>query len=88
MWNEVYMTRPDFSLLLSIYLSPPRPLSLSASDAIYVFRNFHVWNEGYMTRPDLGNPRFNGWQVLDATPQEISEGYDGMVHTLFSVKIA
>ncbi|XP_078508189.1 protein-glutamine gamma-glutamyltransferase E-like [Lissotriton helveticus] len=35
--------------------------------------NFHVWNEGWFTRPDLGSA-YDGWQVLDATPQELSEG--------------
>ena len=34
-------------------------------------RNFHVWNESWMSRPDLP-PGFEGWQVLDATPQEES----------------
>ncbi|XP_014667660.1 PREDICTED: hemocyte protein-glutamine gamma-glutamyltransferase-like isoform X2 [Priapulus caudatus] len=35
--------------------------------------NFHVWNESWMARPDLpaGN---GGWQAIDATPQETSEG--------------
>ncbi|XP_074868232.1 protein-glutamine gamma-glutamyltransferase E-like [Carettochelys insculpta] len=35
--------------------------------------NFHVWNESWFTRSDLG-PSYNGWQILDATPQERSEG--------------
>ncbi|XP_006874926.1 PREDICTED: protein-glutamine gamma-glutamyltransferase 6 [Chrysochloris asiatica] len=35
--------------------------------------NFHVWNESWFARQDLG-PTYNGWQVLDATPQEESEG--------------
>ncbi|XP_064132538.1 protein-glutamine gamma-glutamyltransferase 6 [Loxodonta africana] len=35
--------------------------------------NFHVWNESWFARRDLG-PTYNGWQVLDATPQEESEG--------------
>lgn len=38
-----------------------------------VCRNFHVWNEGWFVRTDLG-PSYNGWQVLDATPQERSQG--------------
>lgn len=37
------------------------------------FRNFHVWNECWMTRPDLPQG-FDGWQVIDATPQIISDG--------------
>ncbi|XP_075134178.1 protein-glutamine gamma-glutamyltransferase 6-like [Leptodactylus fuscus] len=35
--------------------------------------NFHVWNEAWFTRQDLGSS-YDGWQVLDATPQEPSEG--------------
>ncbi|KAJ8262588.1 hypothetical protein GJAV_G00168110 [Gymnothorax javanicus] len=35
--------------------------------------NYHCWNECYMTRPDLP-PGFGGWQVVDATPQETSDG--------------
>ncbi|XP_008847722.1 protein-glutamine gamma-glutamyltransferase 4 isoform X3 [Nannospalax galili] len=35
--------------------------------------NFHVWADAWMKRPDL--PQGNdGWQVLDSTPQEISDG--------------
>ncbi|XP_047453950.1 protein-glutamine gamma-glutamyltransferase 2-like [Mugil cephalus] len=37
--------------------------------------NFHVWVEGWMKRPDLGKGgSYDGWQVLDPTPQELSEG--------------
>ncbi|XP_029816203.1 protein-glutamine gamma-glutamyltransferase 6 [Manacus vitellinus] len=35
--------------------------------------NFHVWNESWFTRRDLGS-FYDGWQVLDATPQEKSKG--------------
>lgn len=44
-------------------------------------RNYHCWNECYMTRPDLP-AGFGGWQVVDATPQETSDG------TLSLVKIS
>ncbi|XP_030067813.1 protein-glutamine gamma-glutamyltransferase 6 [Microcaecilia unicolor] len=49
------------------YLGQPTKLS---KDSIW---NFHVWNEGWFARKDLGSI-FDGWQVLDATPQETSEG--------------
>ncbi|XP_031778774.1 annulin isoform X3 [Nasonia vitripennis] len=39
------------------------------SDSIW---NFHVWNEVWMKRLDL-TPDCHGWQVIDATPQELSE---------------
>ncbi|XP_028330126.1 coagulation factor XIII A chain [Gouania willdenowi] len=35
--------------------------------------NYHCWNECFMSRPDLP-PGFGGWQVVDATPQETSDG--------------
>ncbi|KAB0405908.1 hypothetical protein E2I00_012801, partial [Balaenoptera physalus] len=34
---------------------------------------FHVWNECWMIRKDLP-PGYNGWQVLDPTPQQTSSG--------------
>ncbi|XP_014253448.1 hemocyte protein-glutamine gamma-glutamyltransferase-like [Cimex lectularius] len=33
--------------------------------------NFHVWNDVWMSRPDLP-PGYGGWQIIDATPQEMS----------------
>jgi len=37
--------------------------------------NFHVWNELWMKRPDMGSKvDYDGWQVIDATPQEESFG--------------
>lgn len=40
-------------------------------------RNFHVWNDCWMKRPDLPSG-FDGWQVVDATPQETSSGEAGL----------
>ncbi|KAG8192992.1 hypothetical protein JTE90_028112 [Oedothorax gibbosus] len=40
------------------------------SDSIW---NFHVWNDVWMTRPDLPTG-YGGWQAIDSTPQETSEG--------------
>lgn len=37
------------------------------------YRNFHVWNEVWLARGDLGTS-YNGWQAIDATPQELSGG--------------
>ncbi|XP_066442823.1 protein-glutamine gamma-glutamyltransferase E-like [Eleutherodactylus coqui] len=44
--------------------------NLGGDDSIW---NFHVWVEAWMARPDIGS-YYNGWQVLDATPQETSAG--------------
>uniref|UniRef100_A0A8C8S305 protein-glutamine gamma-glutamyltransferase n=1 Tax=Pelusios castaneus TaxID=367368 RepID=A0A8C8S305_9SAUR len=35
--------------------------------------DYHVWNEVWLSRRDLGTS-YNGWQVLDSTPQEQSKG--------------
>ncbi|XP_045598315.1 hemocyte protein-glutamine gamma-glutamyltransferase [Procambarus clarkii] len=35
--------------------------------------NFHVWNDVWMARPDLPDG-YGGWQAIDATPQETSDG--------------
>ncbi|XP_074058210.1 coagulation factor XIII A chain [Macrotis lagotis] len=35
--------------------------------------NYHCWNEAWMTRTDLP-VGFGGWQVVDSTPQENSDG--------------
>ncbi|XP_046746451.1 hemocyte protein-glutamine gamma-glutamyltransferase-like [Diprion similis] len=42
----------------------------SFEDSIW---NFHVWNDVWMARPDLPKG-YGGWQVIDATPQETSDG--------------
>ncbi|XP_041824738.1 coagulation factor XIII A chain-like [Melanotaenia boesemani] len=36
--------------------------------------NYHCWCESFLRRIDLP-PKYNGWQVVDATPQETSDGY-------------
>ncbi|KAJ8298608.1 hypothetical protein KUTeg_022668 [Tegillarca granosa] len=43
---------------------------LDSKDSIW---NFHVWNDVWIRRNDLPNG-FSGWQVIDATPQERSDG--------------
>lgn len=47
-----------------------KPLEEYNSDSVW---NFHVWNEVWMTRPDLPSG-YGGWQAIDATPQETSDG--------------
>ncbi|KAM6971579.1 coagulation factor XIII A chain-like [Tautogolabrus adspersus] len=36
--------------------------------------NYHCWNESWINRHDLP-PHLSGWQVVDATPQETSDGH-------------
>ncbi|XP_023683026.1 protein-glutamine gamma-glutamyltransferase 2-like isoform X1 [Paramormyrops kingsleyae] len=45
-------------------------ISAGKKDMIW---NFHCWVESWMTREDLSKD-YDGWQVLDPTPQERSEG--------------
>ncbi|XP_053549261.1 protein-glutamine gamma-glutamyltransferase 5-like [Bombina bombina] len=47
-----------------------RKIESAETDSVW---NFHVWNECWMARKDL-RPGYDGWQVLDATPQELSGG--------------
>lgn len=48
-------------------------VSLSQTLNFLSWRNFHVWNDCWMARPDLPLG-YGGWQAVDATPQETSQG--------------
>ena len=42
-----------------------------------LLRNFHVWNDVWLNRQkDLGKTGYDGWQAIDATPQELSGGME------------
>ncbi|XP_029445551.1 protein-glutamine gamma-glutamyltransferase 4 [Rhinatrema bivittatum] len=59
------------NLKVDVYLNEKgEQLSDWTSDSVW---NFHVWNDVWMKRPDLSST-FNGWQAIDATPQEPSQG--------------
>ncbi|XP_038606634.1 protein-glutamine gamma-glutamyltransferase 6 [Tachyglossus aculeatus] len=61
----------DGNLIVDKYVdSFGRALDDITEDSMW---NFHVWNESWFARPDLGSS-YGGWQVLDATPQEQSQG--------------
>uniref|UniRef100_G3TPT3 Protein-glutamine gamma-glutamyltransferase 5 n=1 Tax=Loxodonta africana TaxID=9785 RepID=G3TPT3_LOXAF len=61
----------DGNLIIDEYYdSTGRILENKKKDTVW---NFHVWNECWMARKDLP-PGYGGWQVLDATPQETSNG--------------
>uniref|UniRef100_A0A3B5LGM8 Protein-glutamine gamma-glutamyltransferase 2 n=1 Tax=Xiphophorus couchianus TaxID=32473 RepID=A0A3B5LGM8_9TELE len=60
------------SLTIDEYFDEYGLKQMGNADSIW---NFHVWVEGWMKRPDLDQDgRYDGWQVLDPTPQERSEG--------------
>lgn len=48
------------------------PVKKLNKDSIW---NFHSWDEVWMKRPDLSaSGAYDGWNVIDATPQEASDG--------------
>ncbi|KAM4705040.1 coagulation factor XIII A chain [Rhinophrynus dorsalis] len=61
----------DANLQTDVYLDENGKTNLTLTkDSIW---NYHCWNEAWMARPDLP-VGFGGWQVVDATPQETSDG--------------
>ncbi|KAF1371943.1 hypothetical protein PFLUV_G00276190, partial [Perca fluviatilis] len=55
------------------FIRPPdgSPDDSNTTDSIW---NYHCWNEVFIRRADLP-PGLGGWQAVDATPQETSDGY-------------
>ncbi|XP_052899371.1 annulin-like [Anopheles moucheti] len=62
----------DASLSIDYYVDDTgnTPADISV-DSVW---NYHVWNETWMKRKDLQNSTLDGWQVIDATPQQLSDG--------------
>ncbi|XP_068919692.1 protein-glutamine gamma-glutamyltransferase 2 [Petaurus breviceps papuanus] len=58
------------NLAIDIYRDEKGETLRNMSEMIW---NYHCWIESWMTRPDL-KPECNGWQAIDPTPQEKSEG--------------
>ncbi|VDI44800.1 transglutaminase 1 [Mytilus galloprovincialis] len=54
----------------SFWSESGEPIEELNKDSVW---NFHVWNDVWMARPDLP-PGYGGWQAIDATPQEASDG--------------
>ncbi|XP_031412434.1 protein-glutamine gamma-glutamyltransferase 2 [Meleagris gallopavo] len=67
-YNSAHDTNGN--LVIDRYLSEEGVEERRSRDMIW---NFHCWVECWMTRPDLA-PGYDGWQALDPTPQEKSEG--------------
>ncbi|KAM8966973.1 coagulation factor XIII A chain [Pelodytes ibericus] len=61
----------DANLQTDVFLQEDGKTNITLTkDSIW---NYHCWNEAWMTRPDLP-VGFGGWQAVDATPQETSDG--------------
>ncbi|XP_048352849.1 protein-glutamine gamma-glutamyltransferase 5-like [Sphaerodactylus townsendi] len=61
----------DGNLIIDVFYDKTGELlPRESKDSVW---NFHVWNECWMARRDLP-AGYGGWQVLDATPQERSNG--------------
>ncbi|KAM8798210.1 protein-glutamine gamma-glutamyltransferase 2 [Eudromia elegans] len=58
------------NLVIDRYLSETGMDERRSRDSIW---NYHCWVEAWMRRPELP-PGYEGWQALDPTPQEKSEG--------------
>nr|BAC29013.1 unnamed protein product [Mus musculus] len=59
------------NLTVDIYLDESgKTIPHLTKDSVW---NFHVWTDAWMKRQDLPHG-YDGWQVLDSTPQEISDG--------------
>ncbi|XP_026577565.1 protein-glutamine gamma-glutamyltransferase E-like [Pseudonaja textilis] len=58
------------NLSIDKYYDPAGKSLKMGQDSVW---DYHVWNESWFVRRDLGNP-YCGWQVIDATPQERSQG--------------
>ncbi|XP_075033770.1 protein-glutamine gamma-glutamyltransferase E-like [Mixophyes fleayi] len=58
------------NLFIDMYYDNRGTSSESQQDMVW---NFHVWNEAWFARKDLG-ASYNGWQVMDSTPLERSDG--------------
>uniref|UniRef100_A0A671URP0 Protein-glutamine gamma-glutamyltransferase 2 n=1 Tax=Sparus aurata TaxID=8175 RepID=A0A671URP0_SPAAU len=62
----------DANLSIDVYHADYGVREKPSRDSVW---NYHVWTEGWMKRPDLSEEgKFDGWQVLDPTPQEKSDG--------------
>ncbi|XP_070758523.1 protein-glutamine gamma-glutamyltransferase E-like [Enoplosus armatus] len=60
------------NLTIDVYHADYGVRQKTSVDSIW---NFHVWVEAWMRRPDLAEDgKYDGWQVLDPTPQEKSDG--------------
>ncbi|KAG7276390.1 hypothetical protein CRUP_021901 [Coryphaenoides rupestris] len=61
----------DGNLKTDLYYTEDHMKHPLTTDSIW---NFHCWNEVFLSRPDLPFG-YGGWQCVDATPQETSDGF-------------
>jgi len=69
-FNSAHDTDSNMSIDKFYYSDGTQSSTVKTNDSVW---NFHVWNDAWMKRPDLGKG-YDGWQSVDATPQEKSSG--------------
>lgn len=81
-------TTPFLNLFILHFFSYGRAiLSNNISLSPFLYRNYHCWVESWMKREDLPEG-YDGWQVLDPTPQERSDGnlsFKNVHHTSITI---
>ncbi|XP_062572335.1 annulin-like [Saccostrea cucullata] len=65
----------DGNVKIDIYVDANRREVVPPNQERDSIWNFHCWNEVWMERRDLP-PGYGGWQIIDATPQEESSGFN------------
>lgn len=75
-YSNTVIRRSNFPNALSLFMIVKLAVSMTQILKCFFFysRNFHVWNDCWMARHDLPKG-YGGWQAIDATPQETSEGF-------------
>nr|XP_022341996.1 hemocyte protein-glutamine gamma-glutamyltransferase-like isoform X1 [Crassostrea virginica] len=65
----------DGNIKIDIYVDSNRREVVPSNQPSESIWNFHCWNEVWMERRDLPSG-YGGWQIIDATPQEESSGFN------------
>ncbi|NWI56947.1 TGM2 glutamyltransferase, partial [Calyptomena viridis] len=68
--NYVSAHDTNANLIIDRYINETGEQEQQPKEGIW---NYHCWVESWMARPDLAGD-YDGWQALDPTPQEKSEG--------------
>jgi len=70
-FQSAHDTEYNMSIDTFVYENGEQSEKTRSGDSVW---NFHVWNDAWMKRADLPYSGYDGWQSIDATPQEPSSG--------------